>query len=405
MITGGFLDKLVARLDRLDPGSLQAHFMRLANERGFLEAIFQSIQEGVLAIDSQGRLLYANRATEQMLGFEYAKTRGRSVMPLLRDLDWDRLLRVTDADEWSRMVTREVEVAYPEHRHISLYAVPLPEQGGADGTAAGPTVLVILRDITRDRAEEASTLESERTNAVKLLAAGVAHEIGNPLNALNIHLQLLARAVGALPKRHRADLSELVDVARTEVGRLDAIITQFLQAVRPQKPRFAPCDIRDLLQETLRLIKTEVENRRIGVAVEYPAEIPRVQIDRQQIKQVFFNLIKNALEAMPDGGSLKISLRVTDAWLEAAFLDSGVGIDPGRMGRLFQPYQTTKAAGHGLGLMIVQRIVQEHGGQIEVASRPGEGSCFRVLLPLATRRIRMLKMAPERDGAEEKGNA
>ncbi len=405
MIPGGFFDKLVARLDRLDPGSLQAHFMRLANERGFLEAIFQSIQEGVLAIDSQGRLLYANRATEQMLGFEYARMRGRSVMPLLRDLDWDRLLRVTDADEWSRMVTREVEVAYPEHRHISLYAVPLPEQGGADGAAAGPTVLVILRDITRDRAEEASTLESERTNAVKLLAAGVAHEIGNPLNALNIHLQLLARAIAALPRRHRAELGDLVDVARTEVGRLDAIITQFLQAVRPQKPHFAPCDIQELLQETLRLIRTEVENRRIAVAVEYPGEIPRVQIDRQQIKQVFFNLIKNALEAMPDGGSLKISLRATDAWLEAAFLDSGVGIDPARMGRLFQPYQTTKAAGHGLGLMIVQRIVQEHGGQIEVASRPGEGSCFRVLLPLASRRIRMLKMTPGRDGAAAGGDS
>lgn len=402
MIPGGFLDKLVSRLDRLDPGSLQAHFVRLANEHGFLEAIFQSIQEGVLAIDSQGRLLYANRATEQMLGFEYAKMRGRSVMPLLHDLDWDRLLQATDVDEWSSMLTREIEVAYPEHRYISLYAVPLPGQSGSDETMVGPTVLVILRDITRDRAEEATTLESERTNAIKLLAAGVAHEIGNPLNALNIHLQLLARAIDVLPRRQRDDLGELVDVARTEVSRLDAIITQFLQAVRPQKPHFASCDIKELLQETLRLIKTEVENRRIGVAVEYPSEIPSVKIDRQQIKQVFFNLIKNALEAMPDGGSLKISLRATDAWLEAAFLDSGVGIDPEWMGRLFQPYQTTKTNGHGLGLMIVQRIIQEHGGQIEVASRPGEGSCFRILLPRASRRIRMLKMAPDHDGMEEK---
>jgi len=388
--SGSFLDKLVERLDLIDPGSLQTHFMRLANERGFLDAIFQSIQEGVLAIDNQGRLIYANRATEQLLGFEYGKMRGRSVMPLLRDLDWDRLLQVTDAQEWSRMVTRDVEVAYPEQRHLNLYAVPLPDQGSDDTT---PAILIILRDVTRDRAEEASTLESERINAIKLLAAGVAHEIGNPLNALNIHLQLLSRAIDKLPAAQRTELSELTDIARIEVNRLDATISQFLQAVRPQKPNFAPCDLTELLQETLRLIRTEIENRRITVSVEYAGEIPQVQADGQQIKQVFFNLIKNALEAMPDGGTLKITLRSGDVWIEIAFLDSGTGIEAAQMSRLFQAYQTTKDGGHGLGLMIVHRIIQDHGGEIEVSSRPGEGSCFRILLPRASRRIRMLNMA------------
>lgn len=285
------------------------------------------------------------------------------------------------------MVTREIEVSYPEHRFISVYAVPLDEK---DWVEKG--VLVFLRDVTRDRRQEASALESERSNAVKLLAAGVAHEIGNPLNALNIHLQLLSRELRELPDKSRAPLEDLVSVARTEVERLDAILTQFLRAIRPTKPLLTPERPTEVLHETLKLLKTEFENRRIAVSVDIQDEVPNVQLDRSQIKQVFFNLIKNALEAMPDGGALKIVLGVDDACVNISFIDTGQGIAAEELGRVFEPYHTTKAKGSGLGLMIVQRIVEEHGGEIELSSKPNEGTCFKIRLPRSERRVRMLNM-------------
>lgn len=397
-----FLDKLINRLDRMDTESLQAHFLHLAKERGLLETIFQSIQEGVLVMDAGGRLSYANRAAGQLLGFNPETVPGRPITRFMPDLDWERILAFDDG-EWSRLITREIEITYPAHRILSFYVVPLAAEDQDDSG-----VVVILRDVTRERIKEASELESERLNAVQLLAAGVAHEIGNPLNALNIHLQLLDRDIHALdetlmdPGRidHSAlpgemeNLHELVAIARTEVSRLDLIITQFLRAIRPQKPRLETVQMQSLLEEALQLMRHEVGNRGIRIDIVAPPSLPEIRIDRDQIKQVFFNIVKNAFQAMPDGGRLTITLATGSTHMAVTFQDTGVGIAPDNMGRVFEPYHTTKSTGSGLGLMIVQRIVQDHGGHIELMSKPAEGTRITIYLPLAERRIRMLA-APE----------
>lgn len=395
-MNSGFFDKLIDRLDRLDPDSLQIQFLRLAKEKGLLETIFHAMQEGLVVLDGRGRIAYANRSAERLLGFGLSTALGTRIGRYLRDIEWDRVLKL-DGREWSGMLNREIEVSYPEHRFLAFYVVPLKGATPADTGA-----VLILRDITRDREHEAESIESERLRAITLLAAGVAHEIGNPLNSLTIHLQLMRREMAGLPDAARAGMSELLDVCAREVERLDRIASQFLSAVRPVKPHLESSSFGEILSDTLAFMRQEVADRNVIVECDVEKDLPRVKVDRGQIRQLLFNIVKNAAEAMPGGGVLRIEVDANDRRIRAAFRDTGVGMDAAQMGRIFEPYHTTKARGSGLGLMIVQRIVRDHGGELEIHSQPGRGTTVTVHLPREDRLIRLLK-APKRpadDGAE-----
>jgi signal transduction histidine kinase len=256
---------------------------------------------------------------------------------------------------------------------------------------------IILRDITETRQRAASALESEKLSAITLLSAGVAHEIGNPLNSLNIHLQLMERELKKLPAAQGDRLREDLRVARDEIARLDQIINQFLHAIRPTRPELQPTNVNDIVTETLALMQREIGDRDILVEQELADRLPRILLDRAQLKQAFYNIIKNALEAMRSGGILHLRTEADDAYVTISFIDSGQGIGPEEIGQLFKPYFTTKQDGTGLGLMIVQRIVREHGGMIEVESNKDRGTTFRVRLPIHEKRTRLLE-APRNEG-------
>lgn len=394
----GFLDKLIGRLGRIGPEEVQNYLLRLAQEKGFLETIFNAIQEGIIVTDSNGRITYLNEAASEIFGLDGESAIGKPLDEQVRGLDWKALSQSTAA------LSRDMEIFYPANRFINFYVVPLMIERRAapdapnDAVAEAVGHAMILRDITENRRSTQQTIESERFSALTLLAAGVAHELGNPLNSLHIHLQLMERKVKKLKAAaDKRELQESIDIARAEINRLDSIVTQFLRAIRPSKPQLQSEDVNVIVEEAVRFFQPEITDRDIVVETELRSDLPALELDRDQIKQAFYNAIKNSFEAMKRRGILCIRTDRDDTHVQISFTDTGGGISAENLSRVFEPYFTTKSGGSGLGLLIVRRIVREHGGELAIESSEGKGLTLTIRLPFLDRRVRML---PDRERAE-----
>ncbi len=383
------LDRVLGRLDTLDSVNLANLVQRLARERGVFEEIFNTLQEGVLVIRDDGAIEYANDSALRLIGLGGDDLSGQTLWRLVPGLR-NSLGAVLDGEGGigtAPVVAREFELTYPEPRVVRLYMVPFRGTGGRQARRFA----VILTDVTKEKESTEARIESERTSSILLLAAGVAHELGNPLNSLTIHLQLIARKLKKLrATRETESVAESLEICREEVTRLDGIISNFLEAIRPRPPDLAETDLNSVVAEVLRFQHRELADRGVSVEVATP-QIPPVLADRNQIKQVLFNITKNAMEAMRPGGRLRIRSWADDDSVFIVFADSGSGIKPEDLVRVFQPYHTTKTGGHGLGLMIAQRIMRDHGGQVGIESKEGLGTVVTLQFPRKDKRARMLE--------------
>jgi PAS domain S-box-containing protein len=388
-VNSGFLDKLLERIGRVRPEEVRDYVSRLADEKGFFETIFHALHEGVIVTDPAGHISYLNRAACEFFGLDRETAMRTPLTERLRGLQWNV---IADSE---KTVSRDMEVFYPQNRFLNFYVTPLrvDKPGRKSGEQELVGYAVILRDITETRKSTEETIQSERFNALTLLAAGVAHEIGNPLNSLHIHLQLLERRLRKVPESQRKELSKSLDVAKEEIGRLDTIIRQFLGAIRPARLERQLENVNQLVQESIRFLAAEIADRNILVETELRADLPLLEVDRVQLKQAFYNVIKNAFQAMKSGGILRVRTNMDDRFVSITFADSGGGIPEEEMSKIFEPYFTTKASGSGLGLLIVRRIVREHGGEIELLNDAGKGLALTMKLPLQNQRMRMLPPA------------
>ena len=340
-------------IGRLSDEKLREQYELVTDELAQTEKLHAILKDGLVRLGAQGEVLQSNPAAKTLLGGAPADVLPGLELPL------------------GKASRRELAVTYPDARTLEVQTIPFEDE-----------TVVYLRDITAEKARSEEELRAGATKAISDLAASVAHEIGNPLNAIALALQLV--------KRDPTD-TESIDVAIAQLKCLNGITRDFLSALRPRRPNLLPGSVADPLKNCLAVLKQQFEERRITVTLDIPAALPNVALDADQMEQVFFNLVKNALEAMTDGGSLAIVLGSDDQDVSATFRDDGLGMDAEQLAHLFEPYRTSKEKGTGLGLMVSKRIVTEHGGTISAESAPGKGTAFTVTLPRLERRVRVLK--------------
>ncbi len=371
------MDKIMSRLEHLGTEELRQLFMRLASEKGLLQDVFDALRDGLILFDAEGTPRFANKAACDIYG--------RHIKDLLH-VSFERLVGGTCT--WQEVcnsgiaISRDLHVNYPEQRHYNFLMSPV---------ADGSEYLLLIRDDTESLAAGEADAEAEQFNLVTYMASAVAHEIGNPLNSLGLNLQLMQRKLAKTDAEVQSKLSPLLESALAETRRLDTLLRQFLQSVRPGRLQREPVQLNELINRVLEVLEPEIAPRGISVQQAFSKELPELSADGGQLFQVFYNLIRNAFQSIPGSeGGIYIQTDYNDSDVRVLIGDTGSGISHEVMGSMYEPFRTTRKKGNGLGLLIVRHIVKEHGGTLSIASREGVGTTVSITLPRADRVVRLL---------------
>jgi len=370
---GRDFEDLAAEL-RLFGQEVKAERLHLFAHKASLEQLAQHLQDGVLVLNAEGEILFVNDAFAPVLGVAPDDAFGRPLAQILPDHD----------------LTRAVEQVAAEHREIVGLQVICPVDRGEkhfltsihpvddpDGVEAG--FVILAEDLEPIHVVRTLVRYGAQMTAVKRLAGWLVHEIKNPLNAMNLHVEIL--------RHHVAGESEMgagksLAVISSEIARLDRLLEEYRRLASPENLRLSPLDLHGLVGRVGDLIAPEARQSGVQLRTELAKEAMEIDGDEERLTQAFLNIVRNAIEAMSGGGELTIRTAGGSSLLcEIEFLDTGPGIPPDQIDRIFELYHTTKESGSGMGLFLVHRIVQQHGGIITAASGEDRGTCFTIRLP------------------------
>ncbi len=345
----------------------QQEMLRLKQK---LELVLDSIGDGIYVLNGNREIKLINSAGAKMLGYEVQELQGKTPQDTFRCfyeleacLPYQTLLDGNIRYAADELFLKKDGTSFP----AEYVASPIWENGTISG------VVVAFRDISKKKMSEEYLLKSAKLEMAGQLAAGVAHEIRNPLTSIQGFIQLLEAGMNK---------PEYFEIMRSEFERIEDIIGEFLALAKPQAITFQKNDMGSLLQQTIQLMNAQAIMQGVEVISEIEQDLPLVECDKHQLKQVFINIIKNAIEATHYEGQLLVSCKKSHSQLHIMFQDQGVGIPEERIKHLFEPFYSTKEKGTGLGLMISYKIIEEHQGMVKVESEEGKGTTFHIYLPI-----------------------
>lgn len=391
----GFEGRFLSKLSKIDRQEIESFLSHLVVEKNFLEIIFNALLDGIVVLRPNLDVIYANNAAIDLLGIN---SRRRIV--------GERITHLCPNQEFGDVIARfaiqrqlvsraEIELPGTPPRFLGLSVIPLE----ADSGHTEGSVILIVHDQTEAKQHEEQRRRVERVATMTTLAAGLAHEIKNPLNSLQIHAQLLNRALagickdrGKAKKIDSARVEQSSEIILEEIERLGHVVNDFLAAVRPTRPMSQRGNINTIVERVAETLRPEAEAKGIDLRVRIEHDLPNTEFDPNQMTQAVLNLVKNAMEAVEEVETPLVEIRTMLAEKEycVEVHDNGRGIPQEDLERIFQPYFTTKFSGTGLGLAIVSRIVEEHQGHMELFSEPAAGTAIRLRFPLDSRPVRLL---------------
>ncbi|HUX12767.1 MAG TPA: ATP-binding protein [Spirochaetia bacterium] len=385
-----FIQRALKKLPKLDKAQIHQLLYDLASENERMDVVLDSLSEGVIVSDVNHNLVFYNKFAERLLPFSSQDIYEQRVWDAILDVEISRFVRETLEGQES-IVDREFTLeSKGVTRTLSCSITPLVRAGHIQGN------ILHVDDITEKRGREARLRRAESLAALTTLAAGVAHEIKNPLGSIGIHIQLIQKAIKEKTSVDPKIIQPYIEIVNEEVERLNRIVVDFLFAVRPMDTKLEETDLNQVIANLLEFVRYELEEANVTLTEEFDETLPPLMLDEKYVKQAVLNIIKNAISAMPQGGSLVVTTERSgdDAVLRIA--DSGEGMSDEIMAKIFEPYFTTRDFGSGLGLTLVYKVVKEHMGEIGVSSQEGKGATFRITLPIPQKYQHLLSWEGER---------